>query len=200
MPNPKYKANKKNGGNVPPVNDPRVLMVPIGCQKCVECRKAKAREWQVRLLEEIRNGSKNIHFVTLTFSTESLCKLTEEIQQESPEIEGYTLDNAIATLATRRFLERWRKKHKKSLRHWFVTELGHGATEHVHIHGIVWTDKPEQINDIWGYGYNFKGTYVNEKTVNYVVKYQKYVQTRQRTYIHTRAHAHFSNRGLQTIS
>ena len=51
--NPKYKANKKNGGNVPPIFDKRVLTIPIGCGKCIECKKKKAREWQVRLSEEI---------------------------------------------------------------------------------------------------------------------------------------------------
>ena len=29
--NRKYIANKKNGGNIPPVYDLRVLTVPIGC-------------------------------------------------------------------------------------------------------------------------------------------------------------------------
>ena len=37
--NPKYKVNKKNGGNIPPMIDERVKYVPIGCQKCIECKK-----------------------------------------------------------------------------------------------------------------------------------------------------------------
>ena len=47
--NRKYIANKKNGGNIPPVSDLRVLMVPVGCGKCIECKKQKSREWSVRL-------------------------------------------------------------------------------------------------------------------------------------------------------
>ena len=39
--NPKYKKNKKNGGNVPTPQDDRVLLVPIGCGKCFECMKQK---------------------------------------------------------------------------------------------------------------------------------------------------------------
>ena len=39
--NPKYKPNKKNGGQVPPILDSRVLAVPIGCGKCLECKKQK---------------------------------------------------------------------------------------------------------------------------------------------------------------
>ena len=50
--NKKYIANK-NGGVIPPVSDNRVRFVPIGCGKCIECRKQKKREWQVRMLEDI---------------------------------------------------------------------------------------------------------------------------------------------------
>ena len=73
--NPKYKPNKKNGGHIPAVVDTRVLVVPISCGNCIECRKAKAREWQLRMLEEIKEN-KNGKFITLTFSTESLKELS----------------------------------------------------------------------------------------------------------------------------
>ena len=53
--NPKYKGNKKNGGIIPPSYDERVMWVPIGCNRCMECKKQKAREWRTRLLEDIRN-------------------------------------------------------------------------------------------------------------------------------------------------
>lgn len=171
--NPKYKKNKKNGGEIPAVSDKRVLYVPIGCQKCMECRKQKKREWQIRLLEDIKTN-KNGHFITLTFSNESITELSKEIPKE---LEGYDIDNAIATLAMRRFLERWRKEYKKSVRHWMVTELGHKNTEHLHMHGIIWTDeKTEQIRKHWKYGYIWDGyekkrTYVNDATVNYITKY-----------------------------
>ena len=56
--NRKYIANKKNGGVIPPVNDERTLWVPVGCGKCIECRKQKARNWSVRLQEEIRERKK----------------------------------------------------------------------------------------------------------------------------------------------
>lgn len=170
--NRKYTANKKNGGNIPAVIDKRVLYVPAGCGKCIECKKQKSREWQVRLQEEIRHD-KTGKFVTLTFSNESIKELTEEIKG----LEGYELDNEIATLGTRRFLERWRKKYKKSVKHWLVTELGGNGTENIHMHGIIWTDKPaEEITKIWKYGFTWigdknSGGYVNEQTINYVVKY-----------------------------
>lgn len=169
--NKKYTSNKKNGGNIPPINDERVKYVPVGCGKCMECIKQKAREWQARLLEDIKTNTNGL-FITLTFSNESILELNNEIK----DLTGYNLDNQIATLATRRFLERWRKKYKKSLRHWLITELGHENTEHLHLHGIVWTQEKKEIEKMWKYGYVWTGTedgtnYVNEKTVNYITKY-----------------------------
>lgn len=74
--NKKYTANKKNKGKPPKIKDKRTEYVPIGCGKCIECLKQKAREWQVRLQEEIKTNKKGT-FVTLTFSNENIQKLTE---------------------------------------------------------------------------------------------------------------------------
>jgi len=180
--NRKYIANKKNGGVIPAVYDKRVLIVPTGCGKCIECKKQKAREWQVRLSEEIRHN-KNGKFVTLTFSNESIKELSKNI-----ELKGYELDNEIATLAVRRFLERWRKKYKKSVKHWLITELGGNGTENIHMHGIIWTNEnAETINKIWKYGYTWigdknNGGYVNEQTINYIVKYVNKIDQKHSEY------------------
>lgn len=158
--------NKKNGGVIPLLTDERTRWVPVGCQKCMECRKQKSREWQVRLLEEVKH-EKNGLFVTLTFSNESI----KEISKDIKGLEGYELDNEIATKGTRRFLERWRKETKKSVKHWLVTELGHNGTENIHMHGIIWSKDIEKIKKHWKYGYIWKGDYVSERTVNYITKY-----------------------------
>lgn len=104
--NRKYLPNKKNGGKPPVLTDKRVEYVPVGCQNCIECRKKKAREWQVRLLEDVRHNT-NGKFVTLTLSDQAIAELNKDIDKN---VSGYTRDNAIMTLAMRRFLERWRKK------------------------------------------------------------------------------------------
>lgn len=161
--NPKYKLTKKNGGNPPKMEDERVQYVAIGCGNCIECRKQKAREWQIRLGEEIKRDHTG-KFVTLSFSDESLEKLCSELKT--------TESNAVATLAVRRFLERWRKKYKKSCKHWLVTELGQNNTERIHLHGFLFTNEDnDTIADIWQYGNTYTGDYVNQKTVNYCVKY-----------------------------
>lgn len=188
--NPKYMKNKKNRGIIPPVFDTRVLHVAIGCGQCMECRKQKARSWQSRLLEDL-SEHKNGKFVTLTFSNNSIRELAKECQG----LKGYELDNAIATLGVRRFLERWRKQYKKSVRHWFVTELGHNGTENIHLHGIIWTNEHlDEVERIWKYGWIWKGKqvksksctryvqYVSEKTINYVVKYVNKIDFKHKYY------------------
>jgi len=191
--NKKYISNKKNGGIVPPLplievngrlmEDLRVLEVPVGCGRCIECKKQKARNWNVRLNEEIRNNHKHAKFITLTFSNESY----KELYYATDKVKGYEKDNAIATLGVRRFLERWRKQYKKSLRHWLVTELGKTGTEHIHLHGIIWTtESNEELSLKWRYGYisigkrrydkgkalnNYNTGYVNEQSINYITKY-----------------------------
>lgn len=160
---------------MPPISDERVIMVPVGCQRCMECRKQKARQWQSRLIQEVRDDIRG-KFITLTLSDESIYDLSKQV----PTGYGYETDNAIATRATRLFLERWRKEHKKSLKHWFITELGHKGTNNIHLHGIVWTDKDlKEVEKHWKYGHVWKGkeklgkieNYVSERTVNYMVKY-----------------------------
>ena len=177
--NPRYKATKKNRGIVPICNDERKKIIPIGCGKCMVCTKQRARGWKYRIIEDLK-VHKNAKFITLTFKPEALKKLNEEKIEKLnentreteeiniSELKGYAKDNAIATRAVRLFLERWRKKYKKSLRHWMVTEIGGTHYESLHIHGIVWTDDLDEVEKIWQYGHIWKGKKVNEQTVNYV--------------------------------
>lgn len=163
--NPKYRANKKNGGVIPPLPDERVKYVSVGCGKCIECCHQKANAWRQRLYEELKENKGK--FVTLTFSDQSIKELAEELG-----VEGQC--NAVAGLAMRRFLERWRKKHKTSVRHFFITELGSkNKSERLHLHGILFTDSltNENLEEIWKYGRVDVGNKCNEKSVNYIVKY-----------------------------
>lgn len=190
--NKKYQKNAKNGGLVPPFSDTRTLTVPRKCGNCIECRKQKAREWQIRLSEDIKEN-KNGKFITLTFNTKSLrqlaaevilkkyeridalkqieindYKIKREIQKLKRQTYGYGLDNEIATIAIRKFNERWRKETGKAIRHWAITELGTNQTEHIHIHAIMWTDNIPLITKKWQYGYVWDGEYKNEQKINYV--------------------------------
>lgn len=185
MYNQKYNPNtKKNGGVAPPLNDKRQEYIKIPCKECYVCRRKKAREWQMRLSEDLKYN-KNAKVIMLTFSTESLIKIKRKLKG----VTGYELDNQICKWAVKHFRERWRKKYGRSIRHWFISELGHGKTEHVHMHGLVWMDDRYKIeNDflnevekIWQYGFVGKGrinwetkkfdNWIGPETANYFVKY-----------------------------
>lgn len=156
---------KKNGYRPPLLTDQRLKYVSVGCGNCIECRKQKARAWQVRLNEELK-VNKYAYFVTLTFDNNELEELCKETKLKEC--------NAVAGKAVRRFLERYRKKYKKSIRHWLITELGHENTERIHLHGLIFRNEPfplEELQELWKYGFADNGKYVNERTINYIVKY-----------------------------
>lgn len=199
--NQRYTKTKKNGGIVPAIIDRRIEYTPIGCKNCIECRKQKANEWKTRLSEDIRTHT-NGQFVTLTFSNESIKKLLNETIKRTDketgkiitipikELTGYDKDNAIATKAIRLFTERWRKHNKSTVRHWLITELGHKGTENIHLHGIIWCNDHNQIKQHWQYGFVWDGynkngkriNYVNEKTINYIIKYCTKIDQRNKEY------------------
>lgn len=180
--NPKYTPNKKNGGFVPIPSDNRARFVAVGCGECIECKKKKSREWRIRMLEEFKENRK-CSFVTLTFSEESLLKYRTEAQKELDDqfkCDIYQTDNVAAKIAIRHMLERYRKTHGKSIRHWFITERGHRGTRRVHIHGLIWSEFSQagrgnstchDLTDLWKNGWTYNGDYVGERTITYISKY-----------------------------
>ncbi len=200
--NRKYTATKKNKGIIPEMKDLRTKFYNQPCGKCVECKKKLASEWSQRLKEEMKHD-KTAKFVTLTFDDESMVSLQERINKRAvieedkrlksgeplkKKLSGYNLDNEIATKCVRLFLERWRKKTKKSVRHWLITELGGNGTENIHLHGILWTEKSSSfIRETWKYGFIWdsveKDGYVNEKTVNYITKYCTKIDEKHQYYV-----------------
>jgi hypothetical protein len=139
--------------------------------------KQKGRAWQVRLSEEIRQDPKAI-FVTLTISDESWEKIKNAYIQLSNE-------DCIKKMV-RLFLERVRKKTKKSLKHWLTTERGGTNTERYHLHGLIWGENAEALTEsLWQYGFVFIGTFVNECTVNYITKYITKTDKKHKDFIPT---------------
>lgn len=141
--NKKYTNTKKNGGVIPSIVDNRTKYVAIGCGQCIECRKQKARDWTIRLMEDIKEY-KNGKFITLTFSEDSLNELKNVVENKYGK-DFINDENLICTIAVRRMLERYRKKYGKSMRHWLITEKGHTGTKRIHIHGIIYIDKSYEI-------------------------------------------------------
>lgn len=159
-----FTKNKKNGGYPPPLKHPEMRWIECGCGMCPECRKKRYNNWRIRLLEEMKWNEEKAYFVTLSFSPEALKELCEKTKLQEC--------NAIAIKAVRLFLERYRKYNKKSVRHWFVTELGKKNSERIHLHGFIWTSR--NIKDVlkhWKYGNTDVGYKCDSSTITYIAKY-----------------------------
>lgn len=109
---------------------------------------------------ELENHPKDAHFVTMTYSDESLSKFEQEEAL------------SMASRSIELFRKRWCKKYKCGIKHFLICELGGNNSQRMHLHGILWTEKSkEEVEKVWGYGFVDYGEFVNEKTVNYIVKY-----------------------------
>ena len=77
-----------------------------------------------RRMSEENRQTPNAYFLTLTIDDKSYKKLKQKYKLKD--------NNDIATKAIRLCLERVRKLTGKSVKHWFITELGH-ETQHKHL-------------------------------------------------------------------
>lgn len=106
--------------------------IRIPCGQCCDCQKKKRRDWSIRLGHEVRYHAERLKrlpkkrvkdciplFVTLTIDPEHYSEVSDDPSR-----------------AIRLFLERYRKRYKHTLRHWFCTEYGED-TNRLHFHGII---------------------------------------------------------------
>lgn len=167
--NKRFLPTIKNRWKPPVCTDERLRYIEVECGFCYECKKKRARQWSIRMCEELKENPHAVFF-TGTFSPARIKKLCKKygIQEEDA--------NEIATKEVRLFLERIRiENNGKSVKHWIVTEKGHTNTRRIHIHGIFFHENKwkliQLLKNNWIAGYCYNGKYVNEKTINYVVKY-----------------------------
>ena len=188
LPNPKYKPNKKNGGNVPQVPDDRVKVVPIGCGKCYECRKQRRMDWVARLMYEYRHSTVKGKFVTLTYSDDALERLRERVCSTigGEVVPEYDLLNLVVSQSVKWWRESVRAHknyHKIEMEHpkyWLCSELGH-LNDRLHLHGFVWSDQ-DWIYDKWQFGWhNVKP--ISGSKIKYATKYVMKTNPRNKGYI-----------------
>lgn len=152
------------------------------------------------------------NYVTFTFNEKNLIRLNEEVKEKVNELiikqsdikyntenqlkklKGYNADNEAVTIAVKKWREtirlkyRYRKQNEK-FRYWAITELGQNSTERIHMHGIIWTNNIEEIQKIWekdngkmiigdGHGAN----YVNDQSINYMIKYVTKTDKKHKNY------------------
>lgn len=117
------------------------LFIKVDCGLCFECQKKRGNHWRTRLLDEYHYRRKmypdeKVSFITLTFDTPSLKRF-----RDCPE------------KAVRLFLERYRKRYGKSVRHFITTEFGEKRGR-LHLHMIAWSPlcNAKELRLLWSYG------------------------------------------------
>lgn len=131
------------------------ILVPCGV--CVACRKSMARDWRCRLLFELKDciaKGQSCYFVTLTINDENY-----EFVRKNPEV------------PIRRYFELYRKRVGRSVKHFFVTELGKESGR-LHYHGILFGSllAVSDLSRLWRYGFSYYG-YCSVRTASYITKY-----------------------------
>lgn len=154
----------------------------VPCGRCVMCRKARSREWSVRLMHELQFHSAAA-FLTLTY---------DDFNLPAGGLDKYEFQ---------KFFKRLRKHFsEKKLKYYACGEYGDKTKRphyHIVLYGVGFDDldlyhpansKPgtlasKLIEKIWTYGNNFIGQ-VNIKTCRYVANYvlKKYVGNRVSEY------------------
>ncbi|AXH75366.1 MAG: putative replication initiation protein [Microviridae sp.] len=174
MRNPHYKPNKTNEGFPPTAWDERLEYIQVPCGNCEPCRKKKANEYRIKLIEKLK--SKQGKMFTMKFSEEAIDSLEADLMKKNLPYDA----NAVAKLAWRRFSDRFKKKYGHRPDHWMVPELGQNNTERLHLHGLIFeqvlntmkADKlKKEIEQLWKYGFVDIGYKCDEQTINYIVKY-----------------------------
>ena len=162
--NPHYKkiaSLSDNPNELDSYSNREDFYLDVPCGKCYHCRKSYKTQWNLRLQHHYRYLTPaqkgNSYFITLTFSNEHLPNQCPTKEQIAPYV--------------RKFLERVRKKYKKSVTHWIVSEYGDN-TERYHLHGILF-DCPFpiwQLQKFWKYGF-VSYRILSQRRITYVTTY-----------------------------
>lgn len=151
---------------------PAVKYVTAKCGKCIECRQARAREWQQRLYEECIDTKTPHAFVTLTIDNATALEFGIDYTESVPKdglLDLYERENIMV----KKLVQRWRLRcNKKGIkqRHFFITEHGETRSERIHLHGILWAADLQEVAEQWKAGIADVGE-MRDSTIPYIVKY-----------------------------
>lgn len=145
-----HEYSKKKFGVLTPPD----LYLDVPCGWCFSCQKRRLSGFALRLKFEFLRST-SCHFLTLTFDESSLHRF-----EHNP--------NKAVLL----FLDRYRKKAGKQVRHFFIAEYGKKRGR-LHYHGLLFNaplTEEEEITSLWKYG-RIEISLADIDSPNYVCKY-----------------------------
>lgn len=149
--------------------------VPVPCGKCEACLARRARDWMIRLKEELKDSSYAC-FVTLTYDDEHLPREDRKVYDWMIDQEVIYKDVPVHRVRDcQLFLKRLRKDNPDvKIRYFLVSEFG-PRTLRPHYHAIVFNLPRERANKAyiaakWRNGF-VEVSKVTEGRIAYVTKY-----------------------------
>lgn len=149
--------------------------VPVPCGKCEACLARRARDWMIRLTEELKDSSYAC-FVTLTYDDEHLPRQDRKVYDWMIDQEVTFKDVPVHRVRDcQLFLKRLRKDNPDvKIRYFLVSEFG-PRTLRPHYHAIVFNLPRERCNKMyisskWQNGF-VEVSKVTEGRIAYVTKY-----------------------------
>ena len=184
--------------------------VTVKCGKCATCRKQKAQEWAIKLINE-RKYYKKACFITLTFDNRILGNKKSKAVAKYGAKPGFVLKTDYSMEYFKKFIKRLRKKYKdKYIAYFHVAEYGektHRPHHHAIIYGINFDEDRKEgalsktghtqyisktLNDLWAAGACTVQD-CNSNNIIYIAQYsiKKFKQNEEKQY---KAKMTFSNR------
>lgn len=141
------------------IRDPythKVVTREVPCGKCYHCKMTRVNEWVTRMCLESQ-FRKYTYFVTLTYDSNTKCKIIEETHPVYHNINKRKTYGKhplhICKKHLQNFIKRLRKNFGAPLKYFACGEYGHDYSR-PHYHLILWSDVPltrELIASSWSY-------------------------------------------------
>lgn len=137
----------------------------------------RQEHWKTRIQEDIKKHPE-AKLIILNININSINELQTDIElklhQNTTNIPlqqptQNQIEIKIAKFAITRFLQRWKKKHKISLRHWLVIKPRTKQTQNIKLYGIAYTDHLQDLANKWLYGKIYIIENINQKTINQII-------------------------------
>lgn len=114
--------------------------ITVACGKCPTCRRQKAQEWAIKLINESKYHLK-CSFITLTFDNKILLDKNSKASKYGARANfNKSIDNSMEYF--QKFIKRLRKKLKKNISYFHIAEYGE-KTKRPHHHAIIFGENFE---------------------------------------------------------
>lgn len=116
--------------------------IKVKCGKCITCRREKAQDWAIKLINEAKYHKK-ASFITLTFDNKILLDKNSKAYKYGAKV-GFAYDLEKSKEYFKKFMKRLRKKFKdKNITFFHVGEYGE-KTHRPHHHAIIFGENFEK--------------------------------------------------------